>query len=114
MPYNDYSTRYQTAAQEDRCAPRMPITIPGKLRASGDRAIPVEVTDLSLAGFACEALTRMPPGTVCWLTLPGLGSLQAEIAWNNRVMIGCSFVNMLSQPVLDSLLARYSQNVSAY
>ena len=102
----DFS-RYDRAAQEDRCAPRAPVNIPASLRPSGSSRFPVVVNDLSIAGFACRTVTGMKPGTLCWLTLPGLTSLQSEIVWNSGTQIGCSFANLMNEAVLDSVLARY-------
>lgn len=99
--------RYEIAAQEDRSAPRTRIMIPAQLRASGSRAFQTVVNDLSLSGFSATALNRMHPGSVCWLTLPGLESLQAEVVWWENGVAGCAFANLLSPIVHDNILARY-------
>ncbi len=98
---------YARAAQEDRCAPRIALKLPATLRPSGAQGFQVVVTDLSIAGFSCDAVTGMRPGALCWITLPGLSGLQAEVAWNDGARVGCAFANLLSQAVLDNLLARY-------
>jgi PilZ domain len=100
--------RYAVAAQEDRCAPRTKLQIPATLRPSGDKGFSTVVHDLSLGGFSCEAVTGMRPGALCWLTLPGLAALQAEVAWNNGAMVGCAFANLLNPAVHDAILARFS------
>ena len=94
---------------EDRSAPRIALSLPAKLRASNASAFSVTVKDLSLSGFACHALSSMPQGTRCWLKMPGLETMQAKVVWNDGFMIGCSFHNLISQVVLDSLIARYSE-----
>ncbi len=99
--------RYHIAAQEDRSAPRTKLAIPAQLRASGARAFQTVVNDLSLSGFSATAITRMHPGAVCWLTLPGLESLQAEVVWWENNMCGCAFNSLLSPIVHDNILARY-------
>lgn len=98
---------YFTAAQEDRSAPRTRISIPATLRMSGARGIQSVVHDLSLSGFCAAAVNRITPGTVCWLTLPGLESLQGEVVWWDNSLVGCAFDNMLSPIVLDNLLTRW-------
>lgn len=100
--------RYDTAAQEDRCAPRVSVRIPATLRPSGERGFSVTVLDISIAGFSCEALTGAHPGTLCWLTLPGLQGQQAEVMWNNGQVVGCAFDQLLNQAVLDLVIARHS------
>jgi hypothetical protein len=99
--------RYAVAAQEDRSAPRTRISIPASLRASGAKSIQTVVHDLSLSGFSCMSINRMHVGTVCWLQLPGLESLQAEVIWWDNSLVGCAFHNLLSPIVHDNLIARF-------
>jgi len=99
---------YFTAAQEDRSAPRTRISIPATLRVSGGRGFQTVVHDLSLSGFCAAAVSRIRPGSVCWLTLPGMESLQAEAVWWDNSLIGCAFDRMLSPIVHDNILSRWS------
>jgi hypothetical protein len=103
----DLIGQYAFAAQEDRCAPRIEVHIPSMLRASGSTAVSVTVTNLSISGFACETFNGLRPGTMCWLTLPGLGSQQAEVVWQRGPQIGCAFANLLNQAVLDLIMSRH-------
>lgn len=102
--------RYELAAQEDRCAPRTRLAIPAQLRASGGRAFHTVVHDLSISGFSASAINRMHPGQLCWITLPGLESLQAEVVWWDNSIVGCAFAQLLSPIVHDNILARYAPN----
>lgn len=104
---------YFTAAQEDRSAPRTRIAIPATLRVSGGRGFQTVVHDLSLSGFCAAAVNRIHPGTVCWLTLPGMESLQAEVIWWNNSLTGCAFDKLLSSIVLENILTRW-QGGAAY
>lgn len=104
---------YFAAAQEDRSAPRSRVSIPAMLRISGGKAFQTVVHDLSLSGFCCAAINRLLPGTVCWLTLPGMESLQSEVIWWDNSLTGCAFENMLSPIVHDNVLARW-QPTTAY
>jgi len=97
---------YFIAAQEDRCAPREAIGIPAVLRPSGGRGFQTELRDISIAGFSSVAVVRMAPGTLCWLSLPGLSPQQCEVAWWADSTVGCAFTQMLSPFVLEALLAR--------
>ncbi len=103
----DAKDRYTIAAQEDRSAPRTRIAIPAQLRASGGRSFHTVVQDLSLSGFCANSVSRLHPGTVCWLTLPGLGSLQGQVIWWENSLTGCAFDQMLSPIVHDNLLLRF-------
>lgn len=98
--------RYLLAAQEDRCAPRTKLAIPATLRVTGGRGVQTVVNDLSLSGFCASSVTRVRPGTVCWLTLPGLESLQSEVIWWDSSLVGCAFHSLISPLVYDNLLAR--------
>jgi PilZ domain len=98
---------YDDAALEDRSAPRVQLSIPAQLRPSGVTGFAVRVTNLSLTGFGCEATTGMPKGARCWLTLPGLAPLQAEVVWNDGRTVGCAFSNILNRAILDSILNRF-------
>jgi len=102
--------RYHIAAQEDRSAVRSKLAIPAQLRASGARGYQTVVNDLSLSGFSATAINRMHPGAACWLSLPGLESLQAEVVWWEDNLCGCAFTNLLSPIVHDAILARYRQS----
>jgi hypothetical protein len=99
---------YKTAALEDRSAPRRKLRIPSMLRPTGFKGFSVVVQDISLSGFAAEACTGMKAGTRVWLTMPGMGPLQAEIAWNDGTVVGCAFHNLLNPAVLDSIVERFS------
>ena len=98
---------YEHSAQEDRCAPRSKVNIPASLRPSGGKGFYTVVNDLSLGGFSATALNRMHVGAKCWLTLPGLESLQAEVVWWQSGQVGCAFAGLLSPIVYDNILGRY-------
>ncbi len=99
---------YYTAAQEDRSGPRTRLMIPATLRASGGRAFQSVVHDLSISGFSAAAINRMHEGQHCWLTLPGLEALQAQVIWWDSCIVGCAFSELLSPIVHDNILQRYS------
>ena len=112
MPHHDSRGRYHLAAQEDRSASRTRLQIPAQLRVSGSRAVQTVVNDLSLSGFSATAINRMHPGSMCWLTLPGLESLQSEVVWWEYGLCGCAFAQLLSPIVHDAILARYADNAA--
>ena len=98
---------YATAAEEDRCGPRYKVAVPAKMRFSGCSSFAIEVTNLSLSGFACDALVQAHPGTRCWLTLPGLAPLEAEVVHRSNIGLGCAFHTMLNAAVLDRYIVGY-------
>lgn len=100
--------KYEFAAQEDRSAPRVKLSIPAGLRPSGGRGFQTVVRDLSMSGFSATAVSRIHTGTRCWLTLPGMESLPAKVVWWDNGLIGCAFENLLSPIILDNIVARWS------
>lgn len=103
---------YHVASQEDRCGVRIPLRLGAKLRASGSPGFTVTVYDLSISGFCCDAVTGMRPGAVCWVTLPSLSSLQAEVIWNDGRRVGCAFDHVLNQAVLDRIVAVHGGSIT--
>lgn len=106
MVYTD-KERYAAAAQEDRSAIRSRISIPASLRPSGGKGFQTAVRDLSLSGFSATAVSRIHPGTYCWLTLPGMEALPGKVVWWDNGLVGCAFEQLLSPVALDSVLARW-------
>ena len=95
-------TAYRIVAQEDRCAPRTLLRLQG---------FDVIVYDLSIGGFSCDAVTGMRPGAICWLTLPGLAALQAEVIWNDGARVGCAFANLMNEAVLNRIIEKHAPTV---
>ena len=98
---------YVFAAEEDRCAVRYDVSIPAKMRFSCSPSFDVEISDISLAGFSCDALLQIQPGTLCWLTLPGLVGLEAEVVRHDNRGLGCAFAVLLNPAVLDRFIRKY-------
>ena len=100
-------TSYDDASQEDRCAPRTKLAIPAQLRVSGSRAFKTVVHDLSMAGFSASSIGRLHADQICWLTLPGLDSIQGRVVWWDRSIAGAAFDQMIDPSVLDDILNRW-------
>ncbi len=107
FPYRNAGDIYDGVLPEDRCAERIRISAPATLRRSCDKAFAVELIDISVAGFACKANSGMHTGTKCWVTLPGLGPLQAEVVRNDGFTLGCAFATLINGAVMNMIAARY-------
>lgn len=107
MMVHTHNQSYEFAAQEDRSAHRVKISIPASLRPSGSKGFQTTVRDLSLSGFSATAISRIHPGTYCWLTMPGMESLPCKVVWWDNGLIGAAFESLLSPIVLDNILARW-------
>ena len=101
---------YAMAAQEDRSAPRTRISIPAALRPSGSRGFQTVVQDLSLSGFSAMAINRLHPGTLVWLSIQGMESMEAQVIWWNNSLVGCAFSQLLNPIIHDNLLERWRSN----
>ena len=103
MAYDHYSQ----AAQEDRCDTRHRVELRASLRPSAARGFTTIVRDISTSGFSAEALTRLPVGTICWVTLPGLETMQCEVIWWAGSIVGCAFANLMNPIVLEAHIERW-------
>jgi len=98
---------YEYVAQEDRCAPRVEVSIPGYIRVVGGKRLATTTRNISLSGFAAIAVARLNIGAKCWLTLPNMESLEAEVVWWDRGIVGCSFRNLFTDSDLDAMIERW-------
>ena len=89
-------------------SPRKRLAIPATLRISGGGEFQSVVSDLSITGFSAASINRMREGQVCWLTMPGIEPLQAEVVWWDNCIVGCAFSELLSPIVHDNTLQLYS------
>lgn len=107
------SDKYALAAQEDRSAHRIRLTIPATMRPAGASKFQTVVRNLSLSGFSATAISRIPIKTACWLTLPGLEVLHAHVVWWEQGHVGCAFEQLMAPHDYESVLARW-QGDAAY
>jgi PilZ domain len=98
---------------EARRADRLDVAFPAFLRESGTTKIAVKVTDLSVTGFRCETSFTIAPGTTVWLTIPGLAGIEANVAWRDRFLYGCSFKMPLHVAVFDHVARLYPPSTRA-
>ena len=107
------SDKYAFAAQEDRSAHRVRLSIPATLRPAGGKRFQTVLRDLSLSGFSATAITRIPVGTQCWLTLPGFEAMQARVVWWENSSVGCALEQLLTPAEYETVLSRW-RSESAY
>ena len=88
-----------------RRALRKNVKMRAHLRDRGQTRFEIEVTDLSLSGFRAETSFTLWPGTIVWLTLPGLAGLEAVVAWRDKFKYGCAFAKPLHPAVFDHIIA---------
>ncbi|QUL38565.1 PilZ domain-containing protein [Erythrobacter sp. JK5] len=89
-------------------SPNTKLSIPATLRAKGGRDFQTVVRDLSILDFSASSMNRMHEGQVCWLSLPDLDPLEAEVVrWENSI-VQCELSEVLSPIIHDNILQRYS------
>lgn len=103
---------YAEAAMENRCAPRYQMSIPALLQVEDD-VIAVDVTNMSMAGFACDAGLSLPVGTAVELKLPDLPEarhfpiLKATVMRSSSGILGCALDTLLEAEQFEPYVAAY-------
>ena len=100
---------YEHAAQEDRSAPRVRVHIEASVRPAGMRPFATIVRDVSACGFTATAAGRLEPHSLCWLALPGVPAIEAEVIWWDAGLFGAAFSHLIDTPQLDAVLALSSR-----
>jgi hypothetical protein len=77
------------------------------MRPAGASRIQTVIRNLSLSGFSATAINRIPVRTTCWLTLPGLDTLQSHVVWWEQGLVGCGFERLLTPHEYEAVLARW-------
>ena len=90
---------------DNRHALRRSVKMRAHLRDRGQTRFEIEVTDLSQSGFRAETSFTLWPGTVVWLTLPGMAALEAVVAWRDKFKYGCAFAKPIHPAVLEHIIA---------
>ena len=98
------ASAFRSDATETRAATRLSTKLDALLRDRTGRRCAVSVVDLSLTGFRAETVSKLHPGTLVWVTLPGLQGLEATIAWQRGEHIGAAFVRPLYAAVFDHIV----------
>jgi PilZ domain len=92
---------------EIRRATRLDVRLKASLRETGAGKFLVDVIDMSVSGCRLHTSFTLSPGARVWITIPGMSSIECEIAWKNMFVYGCKFLNPLHAAVLDHLVSRF-------
>lgn len=96
---------FTPGSDDHRRALRKSVKMRAHLRDRGQTRFEIDVVDLSQSGFRAETSFTLWPGTVVWLTLPGLAPLEAVVAWRDKFKYGCAFAKPLHPAVFDHIVA---------
>lgn len=92
------------SAGDNRRTLRKGVKLRARLRDRGATRFDINVVDLSMTGFRAETAYRLHPGTVVWISLPGLAGLEAVVAWQTHEHVGCAFRNPLHPAVFEHIV----------
>ncbi|MFS0772912.1 PilZ domain-containing protein [Sphingomonas sp. 1P08PE] len=106
-PFTPVAAPAATADRRDTA--RRPVRMHAHLRDRGQTRFDLDVTDLSSTGFKAATSFTLYPGTIVWLTLPGLAPIEAVVAWRDRYHYGCAFARPLHPAVHEHMLAMAAQ-----
>ena len=73
---------------------------------AGTRKASVKVRDISTMGARISGVYLVHVDDRFFLTLPGLQSIEARVAWVTDFEFGCEFMAPLNPVILESLMRR--------
>ena len=74
-----------------RQSQRLPLEAETRLRPNSWSSLQIRMLDLSTSGFRAECEARVQPGSRVSLDIPGIGAIDAQIAWQRGDRIGARF-----------------------
>jgi hypothetical protein len=77
------------------------VRIDAEIREKGAGKQKISVLDLSRSGFRMHCIFLIPADRTVFLTMPGLESMEARIAWHDGDYYGCEFTQRLHEAVYD-------------
>ncbi len=94
--------------RDHRRAERLDVRLAAGLREPGSsQRFEVDVVDLSVVGFRCETSFTLVPGNRVFITIPGLGAIEATVGWRRGYTYGCEFDRYLHNAVFDHIVASH-------
>ena len=96
------------APDEHRNTMRLDVRFNACLREPGSaQKFEVDVIDLSMTGFRFETSFTLKPGNKVFVTIPGVNTLEASVAWGRGYIYGAQFNNALHPGVFDLIAKRH-------
>jgi hypothetical protein len=93
---------------EHRRTLRLDVHVGASLREPGSSMkFDVEVIDLSMTGFRFETSFTLKAGQKVFVTIPGVNTLEANVAWARGFIYGAQFERPLHGAVFDHIAAKY-------
>ena len=97
-------------SSEHRNTMRLDVRFNACLREPGSaQKFEVDVIDLSMTGFRFETSFTIRPGNKVFVTIPGMSTLEATVAWARGYVYGAQFNHPLYASVFDLIAERHKQ-----
>ena len=95
---------------EHRKTMRLDVRFNACLREPGSaQKFEVDVIDLSMTGFRFETSFTIRPGSKVFVTIPGMSTLEATVAWARGYVYGAEFNHSLYPAVFDLIALRHKK-----
>ncbi len=85
-----------------RRSPRAPVVLDAHI-GKGARTL-CKVVDISIHGARLQTYSALIKDSTIWLTLPGAGSIAADVKWADDYAAGCQFKQPLDTAIFDRLV----------
>ncbi|MES2339781.1 MAG: PilZ domain-containing protein [Pseudomonadota bacterium] len=89
---------------DNRATLRRSVALDARVRDRSASRFSIRVVDLSRTGFRAETAFQLRPGSIVWITLPGLQGLEAEVAWQRGEHVGAAFRQPLHPAVFEHIV----------
>ena len=103
----DSENNKSSQIQNQRKSQRNAVAIRAELLVSGGPRFIVSVNDISRNGFRIETGNKIAEKTIVYLSMPGMQSLQARIAWHDYLYYGCAFTKPLHESIFEHISKQY-------
>ena len=95
---------------EHRKTMRLDVRFNACLREPGSaQKFEVDVIDLSMTGFRFETSFTIRRGSKVFVTIPGMSTLEATVAWAGGYVYGAEFNQSLYPAVFDLIALRHKK-----
>ncbi len=83
---------------------RKAVKLDARVRDRSATRFAIQIVDLSMTGFRGNTVFTLRPGSLVWITLPGLQGLEATIAWQRGEEVGGAFRQPLHAAVFEHIV----------
>ncbi|MCP3736515.1 PilZ domain-containing protein [Sphingomonas sp. RP10(2022)] len=85
-----------------RRSARAPVSLDARIGKAGRTLC--KVVDISIHGARLHTYSALKKDSTIWLTLPGAGSIAADVKWADDFTAGCQFKQPLELDVFEKLV----------